>query len=922
LGAWVDADGVWDEETGKLNKRWTGLIEWSHRATLGRDVSVKTVTVGHLYPFGHRAIKVKVTERTPHAVPNTSDPAAYLFQRTFYIPIETEKIYPPPNEPAILPQPSAGRALPFTRIRVLTRMTPSVSVGVLTGDEPTPDAVSFPRLDGKPYLFDFVGIDRSGADVSFSSPVIFVAVPNARNKAAMRVLSERYNSDQLGAPLRPSIELGGRRIALARPAVPSDTTVVAASIRFKADHATDDANIDETKQALGSRLLPAFWPAMDHVQAQIPAARLGSETSIQKLKYEPTTYLAGGFPGDTPGQELKNRGEVFAIIDPPAPIRFGPQGRGGAIVNPDFKIDGFSRTQGPVADFATIQVGTFDPLEFFAGLNAKLLGGISLGDVIAPGDLQRAPSLVHHEEGGTIDKPERLITELRWSPGLQKAGGLVPSGNATLDVHARSVTDLVQPAKSITSVTGDLQNVKLVFPASKPLLEVSFKRIRFSSIQGSKPDVRADLGGMAFPEDSPLRLVDRLRAFLGPALEAAAGQHGPTVDYDAGRIAFLRGHDGTLDITYLTRPISLRTPEGKEHSVHVLSAARPAPPKVHSIVPTFGWSRPIGIDPRAKHSVRKGGGLRIYLERPWWSSGAEERLGVLLIAEYDSTGRPYPDPEIISRLKPYTTMWGVDPVFRSGRLPDQFPNLDHVPSADAMSHTFQTAEDANERRYVASHEVHYDGKRDMWYADVEFDTGGAYAPFVRLALVRYQPFALNQLHPETHPDCHLSKAVLADFIQLAPDRFLTVTVGSKENTRKVTLRGPSYTARKQQLPAPNKKRVRSIGPIDRIVEDFGEAEVLVEVRDGSTPDRDLGWTQKGNVTQLKAIRSLEGVEWSGEVTVPAQGNPVRFVVQQYEVLQRDGLEDSSGGACGSPPPAGEQGKATRRRIVYSDIVEL
>ena len=39
------------------------LTEWDHLATEGRDHYVKVVYAGYLYPFGHAASLVKVTER-------------------------------------------------------------------------------------------------------------------------------------------------------------------------------------------------------------------------------------------------------------------------------------------------------------------------------------------------------------------------------------------------------------------------------------------------------------------------------------------------------------------------------------------------------------------------------------------------------------------------------------------------------------------------------------------------------------------------------------------------------------------------------------------------------------------------------------------------------------------------------------------
>ena len=72
--------------------------------------------------------------------------------------------------------------------------------------------------------------------------------------------------------------------------------------------------------------------------------------------------------------------------------------------------------------------------------------------------------------------------------------------------------------------------------------------------------------------------------------------------------------------------------------VDVPSSRRPEPPEVAYAVPIFGWdearyarSRLAGkIRPPAFRRTRRGGGLRVYLRRPWWSSGEGERLAVVL----------------------------------------------------------------------------------------------------------------------------------------------------------------------------------------------------------------------------------------------------------------------------------------------------
>src|SRR5439155_10153069 len=64
------------------------LAEWRHVATQGRDHYVRIVYEGILFPFGHKASLVKITERKFHSSPSGSaagSPVAYLFQRMYIV---------------------------------------------------------------------------------------------------------------------------------------------------------------------------------------------------------------------------------------------------------------------------------------------------------------------------------------------------------------------------------------------------------------------------------------------------------------------------------------------------------------------------------------------------------------------------------------------------------------------------------------------------------------------------------------------------------------------------------------------------------------------------------------------------------------------------------------------------------------------
>ncbi len=64
-------------------------------------------------------------------------------------------------------------------------------------------------------------------------------------------------------------------------------------------------------------------------------------------------------------------------------------------------------------------------------------------------------------------------------------------------------------------------------------------------------------------------------------------------------------------------------------SVIAPSTGRLVAPKLEYIVPVFGWGEevsPVGATENWEEfkRVRKGGGLRVYLGRPWFSSDAGE----------------------------------------------------------------------------------------------------------------------------------------------------------------------------------------------------------------------------------------------------------------------------------------------------------
>ena len=317
----------------------------------------------------------------------------------------------------------------------------------------------------------------------------------------------------------------------------------------------------------------------------------------------------------------------------------------------------------------------------------------------------------------------------------------------------------------------------------------------------------------------------------------------------------------------------------EEYDLDILSSARPDVPRVVYALPTFGWEQTTDSDGNVT-STRHGGGVRVYLDRPWWSSGEGELLGVVL-------GQSLPD-----RLDPlygYSTFWGQDPVWQSPGLP--LPRLPSFKGWFDTATNVRLSELPNTVVTVVGFNVQWDRVRKLWYSDLDLDTADAYYPFIRLALARFQPNSL--------PDLRLSPVVLADFVQTAPNRAVTVTRdASAPGVYGVAVSGVTYTAQRT--------------PDEAVTAATSQVEVLVQHRDPDIEDEILGWTDLPlTVGLLAGAPDAQGIViWTGQVTIPPehQGERLRLVVQEFEML-------TSAWAAGIA--------ASRvRRMVYVDTIPL
>jgi hypothetical protein len=369
--------------------------------------------------------------------------------------------------------------------------------------------------------------------------------------------------------------------------------------------------------------------------------------------------------------------------------------------------------------------------------------------------------------------------------------------------------------------------------------------------------------------------------------------------------------------------------------VDVPSTAPPAAPVVHSVIPLFRWDYGTEAEqPMARRHVRRAG-VRIYLERPWFSSGDGELLAVLLAAP--GAGDDFePKPPDDSGY-PFVSKVGQDPLWNSEPV-DQRPvqllqldNLVHfafdedrtVPGRPVRRPVLLPLElgPGSPTVQVVGYQPQLNEERGLWYVDVALDLGSTFWPFVRLAVARYQPSSVD--------GCHLSAPVRCDFAQLTPERTVSVSRTDESHVR-VVLSG-AVGVRDPQV-------VFTRGWPAQAVDAHRLVVGRLQRRDPQVGG-DLGWetVSTARLTIRGTGHDAAEAAWVGELDahqplllrrpldpaapdVPVEtGDPAstwRVVVEEWERLPGDVLTPAEGGPALLATPRWEQ------RLVFADEVLL
>jgi hypothetical protein len=366
------------------------------------------------------------------------------------------------------------------------------------------------------------------------------------------------------------------------------------------------------------------------------------------------------------------------------------------------------------------------------------------------------PLVLVHATQHPVCEPALIKLQARRDPGDQHA-----MIDAQVDLHGPStgkfeieaewhewVDDLAQPEPTRVHRRGQLGEIRLAENHRNSFGLQS--AVDANIVDPERPPARADRHELG---DTRFRLVKyrarattRFREYLPPSI------------YEDSKLVTRLGREAEGPAILLPAqddagaPVLRGTP-GSELQTLVPASAPPDDPRLLYVVPSFRFSRS-GRDGAAT-VTRIGNGLRVWLDRPWFSSGDGELLGVVIF------GQNARFTDIPAVMQPLVTQWGRDPLWQT-ELPKSQTRVEDFPARVAHEAVKLKERPDDPSVTVVGHRVHWDGERRLWFADIELDPGRSYMPFVRLALVRYQPNALIGQK--------ISNVVQAEFAQVLPRR--------------------------------------------------------------------------------------------------------------------------------------------------------
>jgi len=334
------------------------------------------------------------------------------------------------------------------------------------------------------FQFHMVGTDWEGRQIEFTLPLIYVSL-NLDSLKHSQIVQYYTDSVSLTSDRRRA-RIQGQSLAFAPNKDSGDTSFETDKISFGAVNLSGGG--------------PHFRPIMSQAEVDIPAVKqLLGNGAPSTITWEPS-YLSGY------GNNIGNAGDVFVQVNGTA-LEFATDKTGG-MVSPDISISGLSRSLGPTGGNVSDMVsGSFKPQDIFGG-DVELLAGIKLSDIIKNINFFDAGDTENKIPGFTSTRIGNLIrTKYRWEIShedfIPDNPLFVPGSGSKLNLEA--VVDVpLDGGDPVFSTLGEVTDFKVVLlpPAETSnilyLVEIGFKKVKFTAANNSKPDVDVDLGAIEF----------------------------------------------------------------------------------------------------------------------------------------------------------------------------------------------------------------------------------------------------------------------------------------------------------------------------------------------------------------------------------------------------------------------------------------
>ena len=337
------------------------------------------------------------------------------------------------------------------------------------------------------------------------------------------------------------------------------------------------------------------------------------------------------------------------------------------------------------------------------------------------------------------------------------------------------------------------------------------------------------------------------------------------------------------------------------NNVNILSSVRPLAPQVAYVMPIFEWVR----EPKGDtlYTVRAAG-LRVYLNRPWYTSGQGEKLGIVVLPMgYNS---PFKTLDT-NALNPFFTTWGSDPTKLSAPMPtDTFPDktvfigvkkgdAGNLYSEDLLSFD----ENDKIKATIVAFDVQFDKNKNLHFADFMINYGLSYFPFIRLALTAYQQHSIRK----DGTDCCLSKIVHADYIQVPPPRATSLKRNGINITVAISGTLPGFSRNANYL----QKVQFVVEPIDVPASEH----VHITINDNPI-DSYIGFIGPTDINNFAFLHSHD-------FKLPAEyaTKPYRVKVFEYELITTDSSKDA-----GTQPTINYSKMSMKDRLVFADVYEV